>query len=204
MLNEKIIVLKEAELLKNISWSENFFTHSKQIILKNILTYGQEYDKELAENDTGYKQLVAYMIYRYKGKIFVMQRDKKNSCLDYKYSIGIGGHLTKDDIKKNFSLWGERELREEVAIKKAYKISFFGFINDNSNKIGKKHFGIVYLLEGNSPDISIASELKTGQLIQYSELDNIINKSESWSLLLINALKKKKIYKRKETIFNFI
>jgi predicted NUDIX family phosphoesterase len=183
-MSEKIIVLKEKDLFKNVSQSENFFFHSRKKIIKNILSFGKEYEKELAENDLNYKQIVSYMIFSYKTKLFLMQRKKTTNILSLKYSLGIGGHLRRDDIKKNIGQWGDRELQEEVKLESGFRSKLVGFINDNSNEIGKKHFGLVYLIDGKSSQISIISEMLSGKMIQKKELSDFINNFESWSLLL--------------------
>lgn len=183
-MSEKIIVLTEQDLFKNVSRSENFFFHSRKKIIKNILSFGKEYEKELAENDLKYKQIVSYMIFSYKTKLFLMQRKKTKNALSLKYSLGIGGHLRRDDIKKNVGQWGDRELQEEVTLQKGFRSKLVGFINDNSNEIGKKHFGLVYLIHGKSTEISIISEMLSGKMIEKKELLDFINNFESWSILL--------------------
>jgi predicted NUDIX family phosphoesterase len=190
-MSEKIIVLREKDLFKKTNHSENFFSHSKKNIIKNILLSSTEYEKELAENDMNYKQIVAYILFSYKKKLFLMQRQKTTNELSLKYFLGIGGHLRKEDIKKNVSSWGKRELDEEVCLKKGFKTKLIGFINDNSNLIGKKHFGIIYLIKGKSADISISSEIMAGKMIEIKDLKEMIPYLESWSSIIAKELLKK-------------
>lgn len=189
-MTEKIIVIPEKKLFRGIPFSENFFFHSKTKIIKNILMLGEEYDKDLAENNIDYKQIVAYMIFSYKNKFFIMQRNKTTNILSLKYSLGIGGHLRKQDIKNNIGQWGGRELKEEVEIENGFRTKLIGFINDNSNDIGKKHFGLVYLIKGRSSHISIRSEMISGEMVTIENIQPYFSRLESWSSLLAKKLLK--------------
>ena len=83
------------------------------------------------------------------------------SQLHRKRSMGLGGHINSDD--KNYAglehkscsdmdliLTGvRREIEEEVEVgaKELCEPKLLGFISDDSNSVGLRHFGVVWLLE---------------------------------------------------------
>lgn len=184
-MQEKIIVLEKEKIFENTIIKEGFFPLDT-VILENIKKYSFEYDKDLAELNTSLKQIVCYIIYFFKDKLFFMQRSKKKEkALTHKFSIGIGGHLQKEDISKDEIFWFEREFNEEINYNDSYQVKLLGFINDNSDSIGEIHFGVVYAIQGDTPEISIKSELKSGKLISLDECLSYRKSTESWSKILL-------------------
>ena len=111
--------------------------------------------------------------------------------LKNKLSIGIGGHLNKNDLKKDIISWGMREFHEEVNYHDSFEIKLIGFINDESNDVGKLHLGIIYLMQAHNNKINIKSELKSGKLISLDECSKYYDQLEPWSQLGINFIKNK-------------
>ena len=144
------------------------------------------------EEDNKYKQIIPYLIFTHDNKFFVMRR-KSNASearLQNKYSLGIGGHIRKDDIKKgNIVDWSEREFHEEVNFDGAFKIKSLGILNDESNSVGEVHTGFVFLLEGAHGEISIKDEHKEGMLLTLDECFELYGYMESWSKSVVDYLK---------------
>ncbi|MBD3259510.1 hypothetical protein GF371_02655 [Candidatus Woesearchaeota archaeon] len=98
------------------------------------------------------------------------------------YSIGIGGHINPEDdrdeetrklLEANAHFWRlprdagitpeqfasplwsgmKREFDEEVSYPSNRLPRIIGYINDDSNSVGKVHFGVVFLIKGGRPDI---------------------------------------------------
>ncbi len=63
-----------------------------------------------------------------------------------------------------------------------------GILNDDSNDVGKVHIGFVLLLEGDSADITIKSELKSGVLVSLDECYAQRDMMETWSQFIIDFL----------------
>jgi predicted NUDIX family phosphoesterase len=119
----------------------------------------------LAEEDLTLKQLVSYPIIRF-GAFFLAYKRASNSDeigLRGKYSLGIGGHVNESD-KQMFGKLASpkvtgirglafycavREIEEEIGIRLGTKSTprFVGVINDESDNVGKKHFGIVMVFD---------------------------------------------------------
>ncbi len=104
-------------------------------------------------------------------------------------SLGVGGHIEKEDgdIGQNSyfkGLW--RELKEEVGIDPSINIKLLGFINDDSNEVGKVHLGIVHLYQLETSDLE-SKELNLTDC-KFSTISKIKEEEESfetWSRLLI-------------------
>ena len=149
-----------------------------------------------AEENFKYKQLIPYVIFRYKNKFLTYQRGIKSSekRLESMRSLGIGGHISTND-PKIFSSSGDykegmkRELYEEVNYGPTSKEQIIGLINDDSNEVGRVHFGVIHLFELKQEDVT----KKEAALIDLKfetikELKNKINVYENWSKLCILLL----------------
>lgn len=187
MKHENIAVAPTAIINTLYPYAISLIAENDITFLSKHITSHQRY---LAENDFTIKQLVAYLIVIYKKKIFLVQR--KHNCseqrLANKYSIGIGGHLNIDDIKKPFLLWGTREFHEEVLYTNQYITKEFLIINDNTNEVGKLHIGIVYTITLTDSVILLKNELKSGAFYSLQEIVSHDNNLEPWSQLIIRHL----------------
>ncbi len=61
-------------------------------------------------------------------------------------------------------------------------------LNDDSNSVGRVHVGCVLLLEGDSDDISVKSELKSGMLLPVEEIKKVYASLETWSQIVFDSL----------------
>lgn len=191
-LDEQILVVKRDKLFIKESWqglnAEDDFNNYLTVIQEN-----QEFHpRSLMENDPSYKQIIPYLIFTHDGKYFLMQRQAKatEQRLKNKYSLGIGGHINEEDITEgDIMQWGKREFNEEVDYTGNLNIKPIGILNDDSNDVGKVHIGFVFLLEGDSPNIKVKSELKSGELYSLDECTKLYDGMENWSQLILPVLK---------------
>ena len=188
--NEQILVVKRSHLFPGESW--NGLT---QVNFDKYLTIIQEqcefHPRGLMENDPTYKQIIPYLVFTHEGRYFLMERHAKASeqRLKSKLSLGIGGHIRKEDMEgKSIFDWARREFHEEVHYQGDFTIKPLGILNDDSNGVGKVHIGFVFLLEGNSPEISVKSELQSGQLTRLEELIISKDRMETWSQFVVDCL----------------
>ena len=118
-------------------------------------------DRDAAEEDFDYKQIIPYTILTKNGNVFSYVRGKSGgeARLKKKRSIGIGGHVNDGDGEKpdyGTVIKGQsRENLEEVSILGSYVTDHIGVINDDGNDVGKVHFGIVYRVELMSSSIKV-------------------------------------------------
>jgi predicted NUDIX family phosphoesterase len=173
------------------------FNPASESLVKSLLENPQLFfmQRDLAENDPNYKQLIPYVVFQSPKGFFSYQRGKASSetRLRMLRSLGVGGHIEKEDgdIGQNSyikGLW--RELKEEVGIDPSNNIQLLGFINDDSNEVGKVHLGIVHLYQLETSDLE-SKELNLTDC-KFSSISKIKEEEESfetWSRLLIPFLK---------------
>ncbi len=189
--DEQILVVKRSELFKNsTAWSGlkkvNFDEYLK------IIQEKKEFQpRSIMEEDPSYKQIIPYLVYEHQGTYFLMQRAAKatEKRLQNKYSLGIGGHIRKEDMTTDSLFdWATREFHEEVDFKGTFNIEPLGILNDDSNAVGQVHIGFVFLLKGDSSHIAVKSELKSGELLSVTEMKPYFTKMESWSQMVYEFL----------------
>lgn len=113
-------------------------------------------DREPAETDPSVKQLIPYcVLMRPSGRVFAYRRTKKGgeSRLHDKWSVGIGGHIEPVDGEQvswdTYYRGMAREVEEEVGLKLhsgGIRDSVAGLLYDNSDEVGRVHFGVVHFL----------------------------------------------------------
>jgi len=191
--DEKILVIQKNKLFSDtpVSGLQALDTFDKH---QTLIEENQEFLwRSEMEQDTNYKQIIPYLIFSHNNKLFVMQRrgDASEARLQNKYTLGIGGHIRQEDIAgKNIFDWALREFHEEVNYTGSFTIKPIGLINDESNLVGQVHLGCAFLLVGDSPDITIKSELKNGNLYSIEECKELYDTMETWSQIVFNYLKK--------------
>lgn len=162
--------------------------------------------RDEAENNPEWKQLIPYVIVSpWNQGIANYWRGKGQgeARLHGKRSLGFGGHINPDDApatpgyehlaKHYYSNGMRRELSEELTITNYpsnLAMPVIGFINDDSNDVGKVHLGVVHFVElppvcaiaPNEPDIV---DLACHDL---EVLHRARAEFESWSQLCIDTL----------------
>lgn len=145
--------------------------------------------RSVMETDPRYKQIIPYLIFKYKDRYFLMQRKAKASetRLQSKFTLGIGGHIRQEDLQGTSTIfdWARREFYEEISYQGSFTLSSLGLLNDDSNPVGQVHAGFVLLLEGDSDQIQVKDELETGFLATLQECREYGSRLESWSRLVL-------------------
>ncbi len=191
--DEEILVVKRDELFKTMpAWAGLKKVNFAQYL--NLIQEKKEFlPRSLMEQDPNYKQIIPYLVFSYNDRYFLMQRTAQatEQRLQNKYSLGIGGHIRKEDMQTDSLFdWARREFHEEVNYTDSFEIEPLGMLNDDSNAVGQVHIGFVFLLKGSSSNISVKSELKSGQLVDMQEMQYYVAKMESWSQMVYEFLKK--------------
>lgn len=184
--HDEIILVAPRSLLMQESW-HGLKTDGLSQFIQRIQEYKEFHPRSLMEQDEQFKQIVSYMIFKFEDSIFLMQRKASASeqRLKNKLSIGIGGHLKQEDIiGDEIITWIFREFHEEIRYTGSIKPTLLGFMNDDTNSVGRMHLGAVFLFEGDTNDIAIKSELKEGKLVPLKELNTYYDSMETWSQLI--------------------
>lgn len=148
-----------------------------------------------AEQDKRFKQLIPYVLLICQGRILRYRRGRggQETRLHGLYSVGIGGHISDEDHGLFSSDLGyrdgmRRELMEEVAVEEVEERAV-AVINDDSTEVGNVHFGVVHIMH-------LASETIVGRRsgIVGPEFVSIVEAMknpasyESWSRLCLENL----------------
>ena len=153
------------------------------------------------ETDPGFKQLIPYMFFSHTNangdmSIFhyVRGRGMGESRLHSKRSIGVGGHISSEDVnsEQSHDLYRTgmlRELHEEVDLRSPYTEQCVGLINDDETEVGKVHLGIVHHFRLERPDlISRETDLIESGFVPLRELLTDLTGFETWSAICLTAL----------------
>jgi len=189
--DEKILVVKRDLILPKQAW-HGIKQVSFEDFLKIINNEKQFLWRSQMEQDESYKQIIPYLVFTHNNRYFLMQRKGTASeqRLKNKYSLGIGGHIRQEDMTtESIFDWAHREFHEEVDYSGNLNIDPIGILNDDGNAVGRVHLGLVLLLKGNSANISVRSELKSGKLVSLDECELQFESLESWSQEVFRFLK---------------
>jgi predicted NUDIX family phosphoesterase len=195
------------------------FTHDLSLIplIFNRKTKFSFIPRSQCEDDPSYKQVITYSIVQYGRTrddmlVFSYTRGKSGGeqRLVQLRSLGIGGHVNESALsnrKSRDSFTGGRhadspeldyikaealrEINEEISYKSNNPLFYLcGIINDDSNDVGKVHFGLVYRLMLSSPDVCPNEDcVSEGEMTTIRDLYNNVEDYESWSQHIIKSMK---------------
>jgi predicted NUDIX family phosphoesterase len=190
-IDENIIVVERKSLPESSAFPGIDFDYRKFV---NVIKKDSIFKiRSHVETDPLFKQVIPYSILFYKDKVFIYQRcsESTENRLSGLLSIGFGGHISEIDFQQqDFILQAlTRELNEEIRIDSNYSIILAGILNDDRNKVGEVHIGVVYTLHLESNKISIKEKsIENLRLVDFNYLTTNVAKFESWSELCIDHI----------------
>lgn len=151
------------------------------------------------ETDPSFKQLIPYVLLEWTDpagdiKLFAYTRGggSGESRLHAKRSVGIGGHISREDAADGadpYTTGMQRELQEEVQLQSDYSEARVGLIYDPSNEVGQVHLGVVHRFILKTPSVtSNEADLADGGFVSVSDLRADMDRLETWSQLAIEAI----------------
>jgi predicted NUDIX family phosphoesterase len=144
------------------------------------------------EEDPSYQQVIPYVVFRHRDRYFLTRRLRASSerRLRQQYSLGVGGHINPGDQGDDPIQDGmRREWEEEVVYVGRFEAHLLGLINDDSSPVSKVHLGVVFLVDGDSPEIAIKETDKlSGELLTLDEMRIYYLGMESWSQIVYDRL----------------
>lgn len=153
-------------------------------------------ERDAAETDPSYKQLIPYVVLRNQNQVFRYRRTKRGgeSRLHHLYSIGVGGHIDEADCNL-FTAEAEmlqeaaaREVREETTYDGPLGLEYLGTLNDDSTDVGSVHLGLVFSADtGHERPAIRESALSRGEWLEPNGLRDGAD-YESWSHWLIDGV----------------
>lgn len=147
-----------------------------------------------AEDDSTEPQIIPYVVFRHHGRYFLTHRLRRSSerRLRHLYSLGVGGHINPEDVAEGadpIEAGLRREWQEEVVYEGHFSTSLIGAINDQTTAVGCVHVGLIFLVDGDRPEISIREVDKlAGALMELEAMRSYYLDMESWSQLIFDYL----------------
>lgn len=199
--DEQIIIVSREILFDNEKNAFNGFLSKNDVQGEEIFNTFKNYEVKRRgdmEEDPSYKQLISYCLLENENdEILVYQRlsGGGEERLHGQSSVGVGGHMNNvvgaDSINEVLRVNAQRELNEEVGLSedRSQNMEYIGFINDDTNAVGKVHIGVVFKIKVKSSDVEVR-ETDTLKINWVSQDEiNDLNHFESWSALILKDLK---------------
>jgi predicted NUDIX family phosphoesterase len=153
-------------------------------------------DRSAAEGNPKIKQIVPYSIILYQGNLIRYKRGSHSGepRLRGNLSIGLGGHIIMEDgtVFPDLCVAAMlRELNEELVIDSSFRHKKVALLNDDSNEVGKVHFGIINIVEVDSPRVFKKEKgiLELG-FTSVAQLKQDVSKYERWSMICIEEIER--------------
>lgn len=200
MKNELILAVPTKDVWQILDYKENAVINiTNPNVMLDLLVHGVFGMRPILEDKPEYKQIIPYAIICSGDDVYLFRRTKSQSetRLHNLYSLGVGGHMNPcgNVIDINYLRHElEREMNEEVLVHEncvVETVKPVGFINDDTNEVGRVHLGVLYEIKLSNTDIEINEKDKmTGVWVKRSELKDYVSGMESWSQIyckLINV-----------------
>lgn len=190
--DELILVVPRGRLLPP-ERLDGFFAGGVDAYVERIRRHGEFRRRGDVEEDPSLKQIIPYLIIRHGERIFLFQRSARGGeqRLRGLYSIGVGGHISREDTNGAQDVLAaglERELHEELVIANGWRASPVGVLNEEDTPVSRVHFGVVYVVETDDPAVRVREEDRlSGRLATATEVREVRPRMESWSQRILDA-----------------
>ncbi|MEW6072538.1 MAG: hypothetical protein AB1726_08095 [Planctomycetota bacterium] len=168
-----------------------------------VREHGFFVEREAAEGQPAWKQIIPYSLIRVGEEILLTRRLARGGeeRLRDKLSIGIGGHINPGDVeaasgagrRNPIPAATRREIAEEIHVRGSYEIGEVGLLNDDSNPVGSVHLGLVQMVTVRGFVDIREREVLEGRLVSPAELHDLHTGGanfETWSAILIENFAK--------------
>ena len=190
MTDEEVLVVPRENLEPFIGEVKyDLITTNTEEILGLIEEKHRFIPRDHAETSPEFKQIIPYVIIRYRDDYYVLRRTKKQAeaRLHDKVSLGIGGHINPDAPTVLAGL--KKELDEEVAVESEYSLSFAGILNDDTTDVGRVHLGAVFVLDAKQRRVTVRETDKmTGEWVPADRLATMRSAMETWSQIVYDRI----------------
>ena len=190
--SEQVLCVKRDDIFPGGAWhgfvSQHLERHQAVIREHHFFMARAE-----VEDDPSYQQIIPYVVFRHADRYFLTHRLRASSekRLRKQYSLGVGGHINPGDLEAGDPILDglKREWQEEVVYEGKFEARLLGLLNDESSPVSKVHLGVVFLVDGDSPDIAIRETAKlAGEMLTLEEMRIYYLGMESWSQMVYDRL----------------
>jgi predicted NUDIX family phosphoesterase len=190
--SEQVLCVKREDIFPDGAWhgfvSDRLERH--QAVIREHHFFMPRAD---VEDDPNYQQIIPYVVFRHGDRYFLTHRLRASSerRLRKQYSLGVGGHINPGDLEGGDPIQDgmKREWEEEVIYDGSFETHLIGLLNDESSPVSKVHLGVVFLVDGDRPEIAIRETDKlAGELLTLNEMRIYYLGMESWSQMVYDRL----------------
>ena len=200
--DEQILVIGRQSLFDGESITFQGFASGELIVttmLEQLHNFYEVRRRGDMETNPLFKQPIPYVVLRCGDEVFTYQRliGGGEEKLHGRISIGVGGHMNEIVSASSFAFQIQqnmhRELDEEVEFDKNGSTWYvLGFINDDSDDVGRVHVGVLVIYEIEATDVKVREE--GSMLGNWRSLDELSKPEvylqlENWSKIAVDALK---------------
>ena len=189
---ESVLCVRRDDIFPDGAWhgfvSEGLERHQQVIRESHFFKPRAE-----VEDDPTYQQIIPYVVFHHGDSYFLTHRLRASAerRLRKQYSLGIGGHINPGDLEAGDPILDglKREWAEEVVYDGRFEAQLIGLLNDESAPVSRVHLGVVFLVDGDSPNIAIRETTKlAGELLTLDEMRIHYLEMESWSQMVFDRL----------------
>jgi predicted NUDIX family phosphoesterase len=190
--SEQVLCVKRDDIFPDGAWhgfvSRDLERHQAVIRDRHFFKPRAE-----VEDDPNFQQIIPYVVFRHGDHYFLTHRLRASSekRLRKQYSLGVGGHINPGDLQAGDPILDglKREWQEEVVYHGRFEARLIGLLNDDSSPVSKVHLGVVFVVDGDTPNISIRETDKlAGELLTLDEMRIYYLGMESWSQMVYDRL----------------
>ncbi len=190
--SEQVLCVRRDDIFPDGAW-HGFVTDDLeryQSVIRDRYVFRPRAD---VEDDPAYQQIIPYVVFRHGDRYLLTHRLRASSekRLRKQYSLGVGGHINPGDLRSGDPIADglKREWEEEVVYDGRFEARLIGLLNEESAPVSKVHLGVVFLVDGDSPNIEIRETKKLGgELLTLDEMRRLYLQMESWSQLVYDRL----------------
>jgi len=204
-LSYDVLVLSRSDFVQVITYQGFNATDAVKQIDKLLRDKLSTLRHEIAEADATYKQLVSHIVVRTGEEFLVVQRDsgeKSAPELQGRLVLGVEGHVLANHFsKEDIGIWDnirsstiyklDDELDTTALDYSSCNLTLIGIVNDESNLISIKHFGLVYLLDTTKklfPRTEMT--LVSGFYVTLDQIERYLPRFDNWSRHIYHYLSK--------------
>jgi predicted NUDIX family phosphoesterase len=190
--SEQVLCVRREDIFPDGAWhgfvSDGLERHQEVIRKQHFFMSRAE-----VEDNPNYQQIIPYVVFRHGDRYFLTHRLRASSerRLRKQYSLGVGGHINPGDLEGGDPIQDglKREWEEEVIYQGSFEAHLIGLLNDESSPVSKVHLGVVFLVDGDRPEIAIRETDKlAGELLTLHDMRIYYLGMESWSQMVYDRL----------------
>lgn len=166
------------------------FKKANENFYKTMLSNVRFVNRDDAELDESWKQIIPYVMIHNQDNYLVMQRLPRSGekRLHNAYTFGVGGHINPADSTSEvegvdvIERGMMREINEEVWIDDLKNVKLVGFIYDEEQEVSRHHIGFVYEAETGSDNVKVLESDKLRAFFSAKkDLPKYIDGKENWA-----------------------